>query len=172
MKKTLTPAQLAALAAGATMDEVVASAAIATTTDPDETDLQPAVASLTAQVEALSLELAAAQATVTEQAEKLVTIEAGMVSATAEAAQAKLTADTMTDTIMGRVKQMGIALNAKVPETCEDAAELVKLHAELDTQFKDKFKTARVSASTATTAVVKPMWSEAQLAAAKAIQIY
>lgn len=174
MKKKPTPAQLAALAAGATMDEVMASDDLGGADDTaGSAEAQLALADLNAQVLALSEELATANAGATALEAQLA--EASSRIATAEAAvlEANAASAAMTDTIMGRVKNMGIALNAKVPESCDSPVELVKLHAELDSQFKEKFKTGRVTgSSTKSDDKPKQMWTQAQLDSARAIPVY
>ena len=190
MKNKLTPAQLAALAAGATMAEVLASAS-ATGTDapvaPPAVPVQPpadgeadksatAQAALFAQNEQLvnlTAENAALKATNLELDTKLAVLQAQVVTAESTLTTVKAAADTMTVTILDRVKNMSIALNATAPEQCEDPVALVALHADLDAQFKKQFSTGRVSASsTKTEEPKKSIWSQTQLAAARAIPVY
>lgn len=172
MKKKLTPAQLAALAAGATLEEVVASADLSAPDADSEDTSEAELAGLNEQVLLLTGELAALKATSAEQETKLAAAEADLATANASLTASTEAATAMTDTIMARVKNMGIALNASVPEACADSVELVKLHASLDAQFKEKFKTRAVATGPKVEDKPKPMWTEAQLAAARAITIY
>lgn len=182
MKNKLTPAQLAALAAGATMAEVLASAGVDATDSgqaapdaqvEDPVDAQAAqlaqddlVIELAAEVETLKAENA-------EQATQLADLQAKLETAEAGLTTVKAAADTMTETILGRVKNMSIALNATAPENCEDPVALVALHTDLDAQFKEKFKAGRVAASSSKPEEKqKPMWTQAQLDAARAIPVY
>jgi chromosome segregation ATPase len=171
MKKKLTAAQLAALAAGATMDAVLASAP---EDSPDEDSASQAeLFAAKEQVTALTAELATAVSQGAEAIEKLTAVEAELATLKADLEASQAASTAMSGTILARVKNMSVALNAKAPENCDDPVELVRLHAELDTQFQEKFKASRVSASnTAAPAKAKPMWSVAQLDAARLIPVY
>ena len=178
MKKNLTPAQIAALAAGATMDEVIASAspegAAADSTGTAPVDAQAAQFALTEQLVGLTSELETLKVSADAGAAKLVELEAALVEANVKLEAAETSAQAMTDTIMGRVQHLGVALGETVPAALADPVALVALHAELDAKFKEKYKTGRVSASTKVedAPVAKPMWTQAQLAAASKIPVY
>lgn len=172
MKIKLTQAQLAALAAGATMEQVTAS---------DDISGPTATAGvLEEQVLALAGEVATLKTANEEQATKLTALEtelaaanASLETATATATSATEASAAMSGVILGRVKNMSIALNTSIPKACDDATELVKLHNDLDAQFKEKFKTKAVAQTAqATDEPKKPLWTDAQLAAARAIPVY
>ena len=172
MKIKLTPAQLAALAAGATMEQVTAS--------DDVSDPTATAGVLEEQVLALAGEVATLKTANEEQANKLTALEtelaaanASLETATATATSATEASAAMSGVILGRVKNMSIALNVTAPETCEDPVALVALHAELDEKFKAKFAAGRVSAvSNKPESKAKPSWTQGLMAAASKIQVY
>ena len=177
MKKKLTTAQLAALAAGATMDAVLASAVPGDTPDesggePTDDDAQAALFAQNEQMVALAAELATVKAANEEVTTKLATAETELASAKASLEASTAASSAMSDTILGRVKNMSIALGTKAPDACEDPVALVALHTDLDKQFQEKFKTGRVSANTQVEAKAKPKWTAAQFDAARAIPVY
>lgn len=172
MKKKLTTAQIAALAAGATMEAVLASAVPEEGSGEDDSSQGELFASQ-AQVTALTAELATAVSQVAEADEKLTAAQAELVTLKADLDASQAASTAMSGTILARVKNMSVALNAQAPETCDDPVELVRLHAELDAKFQEKFKASRVSASnTAAPTKAKPTWSAAQLDAARLIPVY
>lgn len=175
MKKKLTPQQLAAIAAGASMEAVLAStvADAGPGTDEDDSDeSQAALFAVNEQLVALTAELETAKAAKLDAETKLAEVNAALDASTATQTSLKAAADAMTETILGRVKNMSIALNVTAPDACEDAAALVALHADLDSKFKEKFAAGRVSAVTNKTQETKPAWSKAHMAAASKIRIY
>lgn len=177
MKKKLTPQQLAAIAAGASMEAVLASnvadAGSGTGEDESSDESQAALFAVNEQLVALTADLETAKAEKADAESKLAEANAALEASNAAQASLKAAADAMTETILGRVKNMSIALNMTAPDTCEDAVALVALHADLDGKFKEKFKAGRVSATTSKTQdETKPMWSKAHLAAASKIRIY
>lgn len=177
MKKKLTPEQLAAIAAGATLEAVLASTVADTSPSTDEDDTsyesQAALFAVNEQLVALTAEVETLKAAKLEADTKLVEANAALEVANASLSTASTASAAMSETIMGRVKNMSIALNVTAPETCEDPAALVALHAELDEKFKAKFAAGRVSAVTSKpTEKAKPSWTQGLMAAASKIQVY
>ena len=178
MKKKLTPEQLAAIAAGATLEAVLASAVdTGAGAGPDEDDASDAAeAALFAQNEqlvALTAEVETLKAAKLEADTKLSESNTALETANAALSAATDASKAMSETIMGRVKNMSIALNVTAPETCEDPVALVALHTELDEKFKAKFAAGRVSAVSAKQeAKAKPSWTQGLMAAASKIQVY
>lgn len=178
MPKKLTPQQLAAIAEGASMEAVLASipstdTAAGTQGEATDDEAQAALFAQNEQMVALTAELATLKAEKEVADAALAEKNTALEAALAEQASLKATADAMTETILGRVKNMSIALNLTAPETSEDAAKLVALHADLSAKFNEHFKAGRVSATSKTEETKKkPDWATARLAAAKAIAIY
>lgn len=176
MKKKLTPEQLAAIAAGATLEAVLASTVADTSpsTDEDDTsDESQAAFAVNEQLVALTAEVETLKAAKLEADTKLVEANAALEAATASLSTASAASAAMSETIMGRVKNMSIALNVTAPETCEDPVALVALHADLDEKFKAKFAAGRVSAvSNKPESKAKPSWTQGLMAAASKIQVY
>jgi chromosome segregation ATPase len=168
MKKKLTPEQLAALAAGASLEEVLASAA--------PTNAAPEPSNDDNQLAALAAELAEAKAAAEAAKGEMAEAVAAADAAKAELAetQAKLqvveaAANTMSATIEARIKNMSIALGTPAPEKHTSVEQLVAQHTDLEEKFKTAFK---VGAPTKKTAEVpKPLFTEAQLASAKLIPV-
>ena len=177
MKKKLTPEQLAAIAAGATLEAVLASTVADTSPSTDEDDTsdesQAALFAVNEQLVALTAEVETLKAAKLEADTKLVEANTALEAATASLSTASAASAAMSETIMGRVKNMSIALNVTAPETCEDPVALVALHADLDEKFKAKFAAGRVSAVTNKSAEkAKPSWTQGLMAAASKIQVY
>ncbi len=177
MKKKLTPEQLAAIAAGATLEAVLASTvdtgAGAGPDEGDTSDESQAAFAVNEQLVALTAEVETLKAAKLEADTKLVEANAALEAATASLSTASAASAAMSETIMGRVKNMSIALNVTAPETCEDPVALVALHADLDEKFKAKFAAGRVSAVTNKSAEkAKPSWTQGLMAAASKIQVY
>ena len=178
MKKKLTPEQLAAIAAGATLEAVLAStvdtgAGAGSDKVVTSDDAQAALFAQNEQLVALTAEVETLKAAKLEADTKLVEANTALEAATASLSTASAASAAMSETIMGRVKNMSIALNVTAPETCEDPVALVALHAELDEKFKAKFAAGRVSAVTSKPAEkAKPSWTQGLMAAASKIQVY
>lgn len=174
MKKKLTPEQLAAIAAGATLEAVLASTVADTSPSTDEDDTSnAALFAVNEQLVALTAEVETLKAAKLEADTKLVEANAALEAATASLSTASAASAAMSETIMGRVKNMSIALNVTAPETCEDPVALVALHADLDEKFKAKFAAGRVSAvSNKPESKAKPSWTQGLMAAASKIQVY
>ena len=178
MKKKLTPEQLAAIAAGATLEAVLASTVdTGAGAGSDEVDTSgDAEAALFAQNEqlvALTAEVETLKAAKLEADTKLAEANTALEVANASLSTASAASAAMSETIMGRVKNMSIALNVTAPETCEDPVALVALHADLDEKFKAKFAAGRVSAVTnKSVEKAKPSWTQGLMAAASKIQVY
>ena len=178
MKKKLTPEQLAAIAAGATLEAVLASTVdTGAGAGPDEVDTsddaQAALFAVNEQLVALTAEVETLKAAKLEADTKLVEANTALEAATASLSTASAASAAMSETIMGRVKNMSIALNVTAPETCEDPVALVALHADLDEKFKAKFAAGRVSAvSNKPESKAKPSWTQGLMAAASKIQVY
>ena len=152
----LTPEQLAAIAAGASVQQVTgqaeanttdtAAAAEATTeaTAAAVEDSAEDAAALKAEVETLKAELAAAQA------------EAGTATAQAQtlASQvAALQADLQSAgaVIQASIQSMHVALGKKVDTSKMATAELIAEHASAKTAMLESFKVGGVARSTAST---------------------
>lgn len=169
MRKKLTPEQLAALAAGASLEEVLASA-----TPGEEAEGNEQLAALTAELATAHAALEAAKAENVELAAQLEAAKAEVetkvadIQAKLEAAEAAATA--MSSTIEDRIKNMSVALGTAVPDKAATAQELVAQHAELETKFKASFKVGAPTKKAAEPAA-KPLFTEAQLAAAKLIPV-
>ena len=177
MKKKLTPEQLAAIAAGATLEAVLASTVADTSPSTDEDDTsdesQAALFAVNEQLVALTAEVETLKAAKLEADTKLSESNTALETANAALSAATDASKAMSETIMGRVKNMSIALNVTAPETCEDPVALVALHTELDEKFKAKFAAGRVSAVSARQeAKAKPSWTQGLMAAASKIQVY
>lgn len=178
MKKKLTPEQLAAIAAGATLEAVLASTVdTGAGAGPGEgntsDESQAALFAVNEQLVALTAEVETLKAAKLEADTKLVEANTALEAATASLSTASAASAAMSETIMGRVKNMSIALNVTAPETCEDPVALVALHADLDEKFKAKFAAGRVSAvSNKPESKAKPSWTQGLMAAASKIQVY
>ena len=178
MKKKLTPEQLAAIAAGATLEAVLASTVdTGAGAGSDEVvtsdDAQAALFAQNEALVALTAEVETLKAAKLEADTKLVEANTALEAATASLSTASAASAAMSETIMGRVKNMSIALNVTAPETCEDPVALVALHADLDEKFKAKFAAGRVSAvSNKPESKAKPSWTQGLMAAASKIQVY
>lgn len=178
MKKKLTPEQLAAIAAGATLEAVLASTVdtgAGAGPDEDDTsdDAQAALFAQNEQLVALTAEVETLKAAKLEADTKLEEANTALEVANASLSTASAASAAMSETIMGRVKNMSIALNVTAPETCEDPVALVALHADLDEKFKAKFAAGRVSAVTnKSVEKAKPSWTQGLMAAASKIQVY
>lgn len=178
MKKKLTPEQLAAIAAGATLEAVLAStvdtgAGAGPGEDDTSDDAQAALFAQNEQLVALTAEVETLKAAKLEADTKLVEANTALEAATASLSTASAASAAMSETILGRVKNMSIALNVTAPETCEDPVALVALHADLDEKFKAKFAAGRVSAvSNKPESKAKPSWTQGLMAAASKIQVY
>ena len=158
LKKTFTPEQIAAIAAGASIDaETQAALAEQTGGDDDSTDSSVAAeasqenvgAQATTQndneiVAFLKTELSAAQ-TALAQANLQASAAASQVAALQEV-QASLVGIVQTST-----KNLAVALGRSVEVDKMDAKALVESHAELDAAFKAAFKPGKVAATTAST---------------------
>lgn len=152
----LTPEQLAAIAAGASVQQVTGQAEAATTdtaaaaeatteaTTAAVEDSAEDAAALKAEVETLKAELAAAQA------------EAGTATAQAQtlASQvAALQADLQSAgaVIQASIQSMHVALGKKVDTSKMATAELIAEHASAKTAMLESFKVGGVARSTAST---------------------
>lgn len=160
LKKTFTPEQIAAIAAGASIDAET-QAALAEQNDKggddDSTDSSVAAEASQENVEAqattqndneivafLKTELSAAQ-TALVQANLQASAAASQVAALQEV-QASLVGIVQAST-----KNLAVALSRSVEVDKMDAKALVESHTELDAAFKAAFKVGKVAASTAST---------------------
>ena len=170
----LTPEQLAAIAAGASVQQVTgqaeadttdtAAAAEATTeaTTAAVEDSAEDAAALKAEVETLKAELAAAQAeagTATAQAQTLAS-QVAALQADLQAAGA---------VIQASIQSMHVALGKKVDTSKMATAELLAEHASAKTAMVESFKVGGVARSTASTETAKvvPLIAPRDAAAAK-----
>ena len=171
----LTPEQLAAIAAGASVEEVTGTAA---THKPEDQAADDAAAQAEAQaaadaaattkddaeVEALKAQLAEAQATV-----ETATAETQALAAKLEAAEANLAA--VMPVLQASVKNLHIALGKKVDTSAMSVSELVAEHDTAKAAVVDKFKVGGVARSTASTETAKvvPLIAPRDAAAAKSM---
>lgn len=171
----LTPEQLAAIAAGASVEEVTGTAA---THKPEDQAADDAAAQAEAQaaadaaattkddaeVEALKAQLAEAQATV-----ETATAETQALAAKLEAAEANLAA--VMPVLQASVKNLHIALGKKVDTSAMSVSELVAEHDTAKAAVVDKFKVGGVARSTASTQTAKvvPLIAPRDAAAAKSM---
>ena len=170
----LTPEQLAAVAAGASVEEVTGKAATPT---PEEqaaadaaaqaeaqavADATAAAAESSAEVDALKAQLAEAQA-----ATNAAVAETQALAAKLEATEANLAA--VTPVLQASVKNLHIALGKKVDTSAMSVSELVAEHDSAKAAVVDKFKVGGVARSTASTETAKvvPLIAPRDAAAAK-----
>ena len=170
----LTPEQLAAIAAGASVEEVTGKAATPT---PEEqaaadaaaqaeaqavADATAAAAESSAEVDALKAQLAEAQA-----ATDAAVAETQALAAKLEATEANLAA--VTPVLQASVKNLHIALGKKVDTSAMSVSELVAEHDSAKAAVVDKFKVGGVARSTASTETAKvvPLIAPRDAAAAK-----
>ena len=170
----LTPEQLAAVAAGASVEEVTGKAATPT---PEEqaaadaaaqaeaqavADATAAAAKSSAEVDALKAQLAEAQA-----ATDAAVAETQALAAKLEATEANLAA--VTPVLQASVKNLHIALGKKVDTSAMTVSELVAEHDSAKAAVVDKFKVGGVARSTASTETAKvvPLIAPRDAAAAK-----
>ena len=168
----LTPEQLAAIAAGASVQQVTGQAEADTTgtaaadattgTAAAVEDSAEDAAALKAEVETLKAELAAAQAeagTATAQAQTLAS-QVAALQADLQAAGA---------VIQASVQSMHIALGKKVDTSKMTTAELLVEHTSAKTAMVESFKVGGVARSTASTETAKvvPLIAPRDAAAAK-----
>ena len=170
----LTPEQLAAVAAGASVEEVTGKAATPT---PEEqaaadaaaqaeaqavADATAAAAESSAEVDALKAQLAEAQA-----ATDAAVAETQALAAKLEATEANLAA--VTPVLQASVKNLHIALGKKVDTSAMSVSELVAEHDSAKAAVVDKFKVGGVARSTASTETAKvvPLIAPRDAAAAK-----
>ncbi len=161
----LTPAQIAQLAAGATLEQVTGVAATAAVTEDtavtgtegeDNADgsstTQASAATTeadaadetTAQVEALQTELATANAALAQSQQQAAT-------AASQVADLQASVDGLTTIAAAVVTHLGIVLGRKQDVASMSAADLIAAHTELDASFKATFKPGAVAARIATT---------------------
>lgn len=156
LKKTLTPEQIAAIAAGGPVDaETQAALAETTGGGDDETDSSVTAEASQESTEAkastdneivafLKNELSAAQ-TALAQANLQASAAASQVAALQEVQASLVTV------VQASTKNLAVALSRNVEVDKMDAKALVESHAELDAAFKAAFKPGKVAASTAST---------------------
>ena len=170
----LTPEQLAAVAAGASVEEVTGKAATPT---PEEqaaadaaaqaeaqavADATAAAAESSAEGDALKAQLAEAQA-----ATDAAVAETQALAAKLEATEANLAA--VTPVLQASIKNLHIALGKKVDTSAMSVSELVAEHDSAKAAVVDKFKVGGVARSTASTETAKvvPLIAPRDAAAAK-----
>lgn len=171
----LTPEQLAAIAAGASVEEVTGTAATHKPEDQAADDAaaaqveaqaaaDAAAAEDNAEVEALKAQLAEAQAAV-----ETTTAETQALAAKLEAAEASLAA--VMPVLQASVKNLHIALGKKVDTSAMSVSELVAEHDTAKAAVVDKFKVGGVARSTASTQTAKvvPLIAPRDAAAAKSM---
>ena len=168
----LTPEQLAAVAAGASVEEVTGKAATPTPEDQAAADAaaqaeaqaatDAAAAESNAEVDALKAQLAEAQA-----ATDAAVAETQALAAKLEATEANLAA--VTPVLQASVKNLHIALGKKVDTSAMSVSELVAEHDSAKAAVVDKFKVGGVARSTASTETAKvvPLIAPRDAAAAK-----
>ena len=168
----LTPEQLAAVAAGASVEEVTGKAATPTPEDQAAADAaaqaeaqaatDAAAAESNAEVDALKAQLAEAQA-----ATDAAVAETQALAAKLEATEASLAA--VTPVLQASVKNLHIALGKKVDTSAMSISELVAEHDSAKAAVVDKFKVGGVARSTASTETAKvvPLIAPRDAAAAK-----
>ena len=169
----LTPEQLAAIAAGASVEEVTGKAATPTPEEQAAADAAAqaeaqavadatAAAESNAEVDALKAQLAEAQA-----ATDAAVAETQALAAKLEATEANLAA--VTPVLQASVKNLHIALGKKVDTSAMSVSELVAEHDSAKAAVVDKFKVGGVARSTASTETAKvvPLIAPRDAAAAK-----
>ena len=169
----LTPEQLAAVAAGASVEEVTGKAATPTPEEQAAADAAAqaeaqavadatAAAESNAEVDALKAQLAEAQA-----ATDAAVAETQALAAKLEATEANLAA--VTPVLQASVKNLHIALGKKVDTSAMSVSELVAEHDSAKAAVVDKFKVGGVARSTASTETAKvvPLIAPRDAAAAK-----
>ena len=169
----LTPEQLAAVAAGASVEEVTGKAATPTPEEQAAADAAAqaeaqavadatAAAESNAEVDALKAQLAEAQA-----ATDAAVAETQALAAKLEATEANLAA--VTPVLQASVKNLHIALGKKVDTSAMTVSELVAEHDSAKAAVVDKFKVGGVARSTASTETAKvvPLIAPRDAAAAK-----
>ena len=169
----LTPEQLAAVAAGASVEEVTGKAATPTPEEQAAADAAAqaeaqavadatAAAESNAEVDALKAQLAEAQA-----ATDAAVAETQALAAKLGATEANLAA--VTPVLQASVKNLHIALGKKVDTSAMSVSELVAEHDSAKAAVVDKFKVGGVARSTASTETAKvvPLIAPRDAAAAK-----
>jgi ClpP class serine protease len=175
----LTPDQLAAIAAGASVDQVVAAAnaaqaaktpeQIAAEAAAAQAAIDQAAADAVAAAEAAAAEAAAAEAAANPEAAALkaelataqaenATLQAQVQAQTGEVAALKADLAAVTGVVQASVKNLNIAMGKTVDLSKLSATELVAAHAEAGQLAQEKFKVGTVARNTAaTTTTAKPV---------------
>ena len=181
----LTPEQLAAIAAGASVEQVTGQAAVTLTPEQQAAaDAEAAAAAAAAEAAAAAAEAAAAAAANTPADGEVVKfLKAELAAAQSEASTLKtqnqaLAAQVTTletdlaavkGVVQASVKHLHVALNKTGDVTKLSATELVAEHASAAAAMQEKFKVGGVARSTASTqqANVAPLIAPRDAAAAK-----
>ena len=165
LKKTLTPEQIAAIAAGASVDATGSDNETTASTETTENAGGEDADDSSATAEG-SQEVTGAQATAQPDNEIVGFLKTELSAAQAALAQANLQASAAASqvatlqevqtSLMGIVqasaKNLAVALARSIDVDKMDAKALIESHAELDVAFKAAFKPGKVAASTASTA--------------------
>ena len=181
----LTPEQLAAIAAGASVEQVTGQAAVTLTPEQQAAaDAEAAAAAAAAEAAAAAAaEAAAAAANTSADGEVVKFLKAELAAAQSEASTLKtqnqaLAAQVTTletdlaavkGVVQASVKHLHVALNKTGDVTKLSATELVAEHASAAAAMQEKFKVGGVARSTASTqqANVAPLIAPRDAAAAK-----
>ena len=178
----LTPEQLAAIAAGASVDQVTGQAKVLTAEEQASADTEAAEAAAKAEaakvtaepppatpeksdseiVAFLKTELASAQ-------QDAATVKTELASMTAKVASLEADLTLVSAVVQTSVKNLNISLGKTEDVTKLSAADLVAAHASTSAAVQDKFKTGGVARNTASTQEkpAAPLISPRDAAAAK-----
>lgn len=149
----LTQAQKDALAAGASMEEVLAMAAAPAVEEDDKgTKADATDPNKGAEGDDAVAALAAAQTTITElqaeavtQTEALATAQAAQATAEAALAEANAQVTAMADALRPYVAKMGMIMGSGVKATALTAPQVLAEHAKLYPEFAEKFRPGKQS---------------------------
>lgn len=137
MKFKLTQEQLAALAAGASLEELTGQTVEASEGAPATAGAAPAEAPEAVVPSAIEAELAAAKVELAAAQEDVLAKEAALADALAISA-------SLQDVVQASVKQMSIALNRTVDFTGMSAQDVLSLHASTKADMVKTYKTTAV----------------------------
>lgn len=190
MHKNLTEAQLAAVAAGiplaqvlagektqAEKDAEVAAAALKAEADKAAKDAEDAATAAAAQAELLAL----AKAPVAEgdaplialMKTELATANAALAAATTQASALEADQAALKELAAKVIANLGVATGKSIDTTGMSAAQLVEAHTEQTAAFANSFRTGPVAKTTQDTAPTKvaALFSPRDIAAAKSIPV-
>lgn len=161
MPKPLTQEQLAAMAAGVSLEDVDAAATDAQASQQSDGATAEATAAqlsaLTAQVEELTAAAATSATALAEAQSALADSQAAVKASTDAQASLQVTADALGEIVRNSMRLMAVGLGADTSKIATLALpELVAEHSSMAASFKSKFKVGAVAATNTSEEQPKP----------------